>query len=201
MPIHTEVVGLPRLRSNLTALEHRVFPRAAARALNRTATTVRANSIRAIAKDMGVKQRVVRDRTRIKRAHPNRLDQGAQVIFRGRRLNLIRFGARQTRRGVSATPWGKRRIFPQTFLVDLGTGLFVGIRKRVGGGQRHERVEDVQRTRRVGRTPIVGVVGPGVAETAAKPEHAAQRRKWVNELLGERMRRELAFYVARMAAR
>ncbi|MCW1838739.1 phage tail protein [Prosthecomicrobium hirschii] len=41
----------------------------------------------------------------------------ARIYGRKRETNLVEFGARQTRKGVSAAPWRTRRIFPGTFLV------------------------------------------------------------------------------------
>src|SRR4029077_6422645 len=36
----------------------------------------------------------------------------------GAHTPLAEFHARQTRRGVSAAPWGQRRVFPHTFVVE-----------------------------------------------------------------------------------
>lgn len=194
--IATELIGAAELSRRLARAERDVFPRAAARAINSTATTVRAESIRAIARQIGVKQRDVRQKTRIDRARPNQLT--AVITFFGRGFNLIRFGARQRIRGVSAAPNRRRRVFPQTFIADLGTGKFVGVRRRKGAGLRHERAEGYKKADRVGRTPVVGVVGPGVAATAAEPEMARMRREAVARALPGRLERELRFYMARL---
>lgn len=45
-----------------------------------------------------------------------------RIRAEGAALNLINFGARSTRRGVSARPWGKRRNFPGLFIVNAGQG-------------------------------------------------------------------------------
>ena len=43
----------------------------------------------------------------------------------GAHIPLAEFHARQTRRGVSAAPWGQRRVFPHTFIVEqLGGPVF-----------------------------------------------------------------------------
>ena len=47
-------------------------------------------------------------------------------------IALAEFHARQTRRGVSAAPWGLRRVFPHTFIVEkLGGQVF----RREGGAR------------------------------------------------------------------
>lgn len=193
-----ELIGLEKLDRNLSVLEREVYPKAAARAANSTATTVRKESIKTIAKRMGVKQSVVRGRTQIRKASASKIESGAEIAFKGRAMNLIRFKARQRQKGVSASPWGKRRIFAQTFIVDLGRGKFVGVRKRVGGNTAAEKALDVRVTRRVGRTPVVGVVGPGVAPTAAEPDIARQRRETVRSVFPTRLRKELAFYLSKV---
>lgn len=180
-----EFIGAEKLGRTLSHAEREVFPRAAARAINRTAQTIMSQSIREIAKRMGVRQKDVRDVTRLNRATPSRLF--AVITFRGRPLNLIRFKARQTKRGVSATPWGKRRVFPMTFIATVRGREGVFVRQKVGG-------------RRVGRLPIRGVTGPGVAKTAAGPALTAARRAEVARLLPERLERELAFYVSRLSS-
>lgn len=194
MALVTEVIGIDQLRQKLTIAQHRVFPQAAARALNTTAVTVRKESVSEIAKMMGLKAKEVRDRTKIVRATSKKLL--AEVKFRGRRLNLIRFKARQRKKGVSAAPGGKRQVFPQTFILSLTGRRFVGVRRRKTGNATHERAETYQRAERVGRIPVVGVVGPGVAETAAKTRES--REATVRRVLPERVRRELAFYVSRL---
>lgn len=193
-----ELIGADELGRTLTALEREVFPQAAARAINTTTTTVRSRQVRQIAKKMGVQQKVVRDRSSIKRATPKKFEEGSQLSFKGRSLNLIRFKARQAKRGVSATPGGKRQVFPQTFLVNLGTGQFVGVRKATNRGTAHEPAASLRRTTRVGRIPVVGVVGPGVAATAAETDVMEERRKLVAELLPTRLSRELQYYASRL---
>lgn len=195
---HIQVIGLDKLERNLSLLELHVLPQATARALNTTATTVRAESIREIAQRMGLKQKDIRNRARIRRATPQKIDAGADVTFRGRPMNLIRFNPRQTKKGVAASPWRQRKTFGQTFIVDLGRGKFVGVRRALGRNQSHERAKELRRTARVRRIPVVGVVGPGVAETAAETDIARSRADTVKRVLPERLERELAFYVSRL---
>src|SRR5437762_6926197 len=73
-------------------------PRAMARALNRTATNVRAEVVRRVAADTGLRQKDVRERTEIQRATFAR--QIAAVVASAKRLPLTAFGARQVALGV-----------------------------------------------------------------------------------------------------
>ena len=103
---------------------------AAARAINRALTTVRSVATKEIVKRTGIKpQRAVRDRLHIRKATPNRLigEVGAERYT----PNLARFGARQTKRGVSATAWSKRKVYPRTFIGNQGRTVF----KRLGANR------------------------------------------------------------------
>lgn len=100
---------------------------AAARAINRTLTTVRSVATKEVVKRTGITpQRAVRDRLHIRKATPNYLI--GEIGVERYTPNLARFAARQTKRGVSATAWGKRKVYPRTFLGNQGRTVF----KRVG---------------------------------------------------------------------
>jgi hypothetical protein len=192
-----EILGLPQLERKLSLLEHEVFPKAAARAINRSADTVKSRTSRVIAKNMGLKLRDVSTYMKVKGASEKK-NTSAELRHTGRRLNLIRFGARQTQRGVSAMPGGKRSVHPHTFMVDLGTGRFVGIRKRKGGSTAAERAGMITTTSRVGRIPVIGVVGPSVPETAATEELGRMRQDVFRERMPIEMQSALKFYVSRL---
>lgn len=180
-----QILGIKKLQRNLSLMEREVFPKAASMAINRAATRARTETVRRTARSMGLKQKDVRSRTGLRKVTPSSLDRGARLILRGSPLNLIRFGARQIKKGVSARPWGKRKVHPGTFIVVKGQARFVAKRKREGG-------------RRVGRSPIEAVHGPGVAKSAAAPEVTEARNKVVQEALPAELRRQLDRLVARL---
>ena len=102
---------------------------AAARAINRAMTTVRSVATKEIARHTGITpQRAIRDRLHIRKATPNYLigEIGAERYT----PNLARFAARQTKRGVSATAWRKRKVYPRTFLGNQGRTVFKRVGKR-----------------------------------------------------------------------
>ena len=74
-------------------------PKAAARALNRTANTVRSVAAKAIAADIGVKQKAVRQAIKVKRTTSSRIR--AVIEGSGRRIPIIDLRARQTGKGVT----------------------------------------------------------------------------------------------------
>lgn len=180
----TQIMGLPKLRRVLSGLEREVFPKAATRAVNRTVTTVRSRTAKAVAKRMGVRQKDVRRRMEIRKARRSATPQ-ARLTISGKALNLIAFKARQTKRGVSAAPWNRRRIFPMTFITEINGVKLVMVRRKRGG-------------KRVGRLPIRGVLGPGIAKTAASEDLAREREKVVAERFRVELEEGLKFYVQRL---
>lgn len=187
MKLTVQLVGEKELAKDLGELERLAFPRAAARALNKTATTVRSDAVKLIAKRMGLKQKDVRDGTDVKKARANRLE--AQITFRGRAFNLIRFKARQTAKGVSAAPFGRRRIYRSSFIATMpGGGTIVARRVRRGGGL-------------VGRLPIQALFGPSIVVVATQEEVLRQLERRARELLPERLERQLTYELDRLKAK
>jgi hypothetical protein len=75
-------------------------------------------------------------------------------VRKGEETNIALFGARQGKRGVSAAPWGRRRVFKSTFMIG-----------RYGG--------NVFRRRGPQRLPLKGVYGPNIARELLKDETRA----------------------------
>jgi len=53
---------------------------------------------------------------KIKKDKARRGDEEYSIFIKSRYLNVIEFGARQTKRGVSAKVWGKRKIYRGAFI-------------------------------------------------------------------------------------
>ena len=119
------------------------------RVLNHVGGTARTRVKSALAKQMGLPAGTVDARLITKRAHPGH--QSFEISAAGRPIPLAEFDARQTRRGVSARPWGQRRVFPGTFIVE-----------KLGG----------QVFRRAGRArlPIVKLWGPSIPREMLRDE-------------------------------
>lgn len=100
----------------------KVVDRASVRSLNRTNDQVGTIARRLIAKEMGLPVKAVRAGMFKIRASRKKLS--ASTVAKGRPLNLIRFNARQTKRGVSANAWGKRKIYKGLFIANQGRTVF-----------------------------------------------------------------------------
>lgn len=85
------------------------------RALNRGGNQGRTAVRRSLVKQTGIKYGLINKAVHTAPATP--ADLSYSLIATGNETNLSLFGARQGKRGVSAAPWGKRRVFKSTFIV------------------------------------------------------------------------------------
>ncbi|MDJ0513082.1 MAG: phage tail protein [Methyloceanibacter sp.] len=129
-----------QLAKKLRGPLRRQVPKIMNQAINRTAQQARTASVRSISKTMGLKQKDLRSALTLIRSNFTTLR--AILVGRGRPLNLIRFGARQTRKGVSAKAYGHRRVYEGSF---IAKGIVAARRGRA-------------------RLPIKALFGPGVAK-------------------------------------
>ncbi len=195
--------------------------RAIARAINRTATSVRANVLRELSAQVGLTQRELRGRTRIQRVRQglaSRLGSGregvggrgvmmrATVTASGSDITATAFQAKQTRRGVSFKPGrkAKRRSVPGAFLATVPgrRAESVFLRATDSANVLVAEVEGVRRRRRVpGRSweqtdiPIAKLVLPGVSRTlfdeAVQASIAEQGTETLTKRLQESVEKEL----------
>ena len=87
---------------------------AARRAINRSGDMAKTQVIRALTEQTGLKRRVIANAIKVKRANYDSLQYVMTTV--GGDVALKHFRPRETRRGVSANPFGERRIFPGSFL-------------------------------------------------------------------------------------
>lgn len=115
-------------------------PAAIARAIRRTGDMTATRVVRALTAQTGLKRQVI---ARAVKKQPAGTTYSLKT--RGGNVSLKYFGARETRKGVSAAPWNRRRVFAHSFTKG---GRFP---KRVAlklGGQVYARTGGA-------RTPIV----------------------------------------------
>lgn len=110
-----QIEGLRRFKFALRAVESQhQFGNAARRAINRTGDMARTQVVRALAGQTGLKQKIIRKTVKVRRANFSSFEY--RMKTRGGDISLKYFGARETRRGVSAKPFGKRQVFAGTFM-------------------------------------------------------------------------------------
>ena len=83
-------------------------------ALNKVGAEVVTQAKRELKEATGLKAGVVAKK--IKKDKARRGDEEYSIFIKSRYLNVIEFGARQTKRGVSAKVWGKRKIYREAFI-------------------------------------------------------------------------------------
>ena len=83
-------------------------------ALNKVVAEVFTQAKRELRDATGLKAGVVAKK--IKKDKARRGDEEYSIFVKSRYLNVIEFGARQTKRGVSAKVWGKRKIYRGAFI-------------------------------------------------------------------------------------
>jgi len=83
-------------------------------ALNKVGAEVVTQAKRELKDATGLKAGVVGKK--IKKDKARRGDEEYSIFIKSRYLNVIEFGARQTKRGVSAKAWGKRKIYRGAFI-------------------------------------------------------------------------------------
>ena len=83
-------------------------------ALNKVGAEVVTQAKRELKDATGLKAGVVAKKIQKDKARRN--DNTYSIFIKSRYLNVIEFGARQTKRGVSAKVWGKRKIYRGAFI-------------------------------------------------------------------------------------
>lgn len=160
-------------RRRLTGLQRNVIPQATTRALNRTGDHANTLTVRDLAKVTGLKQKDVR--AALQRVRANFSNLTYRLTALGRALNLIRFAARQTKKGVSASAWGKRKIYRGTFIANQGRTVFV-------------RTSEA-------RLPIKAVHGPSLPREFGRAEFMANLRTAVTTKWRAEFQAQLNYYL------
>lgn len=112
-------------------INRKVVDKAIVTALNKTGKEVSTEAKRKLSDATGLKKGTVAKRIKIEKARRNK--ETTTIKIGGRYLNLIEFGGRQTKAGVSHKAWGQRQVARGAFIF---TGKNSGKRlvgKRVKG--------------------------------------------------------------------
>ncbi|QGY01488.1 hypothetical protein MMSR116_05910 [Methylobacterium mesophilicum SR1.6/6] len=89
-------------------------PLALARAINHTGAKARTQMVRALVPQTGLKRKTIVKALRESKASAGSLTYA--IKSHGGNIRLKHFGARETRQGVSAAPWGQRSVYAHTFM-------------------------------------------------------------------------------------
>ena len=106
---------------NVKFVHQQYIPKALVTALNKVGAEVATQAKKELAGATGLKAGVVGKK--IKKDKARRNDEIYSIFIKSRYLNLIEFNAKQTKRGVSAKAWGKRKIYRGAF---VGSGRSSG---------------------------------------------------------------------------
>lgn len=101
----------------------------------------------------------------------------AAIVARGGFAPLSAFGARQTKKGVSAAPGNRRRVFPGTFIISDGGNVYRGLGKK--------------------RFPIAKLYGPAVPVELPKDQSRAAFYATVPRVLLKRLEHEFGRLLAK----
>ncbi len=154
-------------------------PRAVVRALNRTAASVQTQAVRALATEVGLKQTEVRKAMAVRQATRDR--PTAAVIVTGKRIPLLAFGARATRKGITyRIGTGGRKLVPSGFLATMRSGHRGAFKRK---GKR--------------RLPIAELFGPSLPHVAVKAKIMGALRSHAATLLGKNLEHETGFLLSR----
>ena len=167
--ITIDLTGLDRFAAGYAKKASAVRP-VVVRVLNRAGDQAATALGRQLAKETGLGVRQVRDSMRAKRA--SQYDLVYVIIVSGGAVPLSEFAPRETRKGVSANPWGKRRVFPGTFQGVAGARVF----RRVGKS----------------RLPIKQLYGPDLAKEVDRGQSVDVVTNVVQEAFSKRIAHEVS---------
>lgn len=146
--------GIERLLAAASALSNRV-PDAARRALNHTGSKAYTAVRRALSQQIKAPQRALVDYGKLRTRRANFGALQFQIVSSGGPIPLKHFRPSQTSKGVSAAPWGNRKVYRTSFLH----------KGRMGGHVFWRTGKD--------RYPIQRIAGPNVPKELVKDQSAA----------------------------
>ncbi|WP_162901257.1 hypothetical protein [Breoghania sp. L-A4] len=121
------------------------------RGINKAGDKTYTATKRTVAKQVGLSQKQTEAKGGLRRVRANYSALEYLIISRGGHISLKEFKARQIAKGVSAAPWGIRRVFASTF--GLSAGKLGGhVFKRAGAA----------------RFPIAKLFGPAIPREIVK---------------------------------
>lgn len=162
------------------------------RAVNQVGGVARTAAIRQTALQMGLNISDVRPSISTFRATQSNIT--FDVVGTGRPISLRAFGAKQTKRGVSARPWGIRRLFRGSFIINsLGGSVYhrVGPKVLMTRGRYKGKY----------RQQIKKMWGPAIPSVMLQAQVTAAWNRTAAERLPKRIDHEVARAMAKLTVR
>lgn len=180
LDIDADITGAQRKLFNM---ENGVVRQAAARAINRTLSQVKTGAVRELKDEIGqttgLTSTGIKKSIREFRATWRRLY--GSLTPSGRALPLIGFGARQTKAGVTAKAWGKRKAYKGTFIAKMPSG-HKGVFKRTSKK----------------RTPIKELYGPSLPKEFSEQKILGSMKRIARTVWPKQFERELKYRLSRL---
>lgn len=171
---------LKQLSKQLGVLEKDAYPKAAARTINRVASSARSASGKHIAPQMNAKQADIKRNMVIEKAYKNKL--WASITAIGKPLKLIAFKARATAKGVVAKAWNVSKLYRGTFIAHIKHG---------------NASHTVYKRKTKHSLPVKALYGPGIAQLFKRPENIEIMQSKVEQRLEKEFKNNMQFYVRR----
>lgn len=174
------------LQKGLHRLETKTLNTATVRTLNKLGDKAYSLSRKMMADEGGIKPMKKLNRY-IRKGRASRSKQYFDIFYDKGYFNLYRdFGAKQTKEGTVAKPWGRKQVYKGTFIATVGIGGHIAVFKRVGGRRGGKR--KVISGKNIGRTyrpelPIREVFGPSIKGMY----HKLKIEKAVNKLVADNL--------------
>lgn len=159
-----DIEGLQRFDNALKALGGKKMRQVANRALNQTGDQGRTKVLRALSKQTGLTQKVIKRYIKVKRSEWGRLEY--KISSSGRDVPLKYFKPKEVEGGTTAKPFGKATFYPNAF---FRGGVFPSRRVELGGkmnGHVFVRLDDK------GRALMKAKSGVNVSEQMVKDASA-----------------------------
>ncbi len=194
---------IKRAKKILKGYQRKVIPRAAVRALNRTAITVRKEAKKELPKQMGIKQAHIRDAFYLTKANLSRMQSIVGVRFKP--LALTKFkNTRQLKRGVTSKAWGTRKLYPHAFIAQMNSG-HKGVYLSARGMGRKGRISNVKYSEGGHRYRSAKIVkqlyGPSPSRAFAEKEMEKVNNMIARKRFGVVFQQEINFRAKKLNAR
>lgn len=191
LDIDADISGAQRKLFNM---ENGVVRQAAARAINRTMSQVNTGAVRELKDEIG--QTTGLTSTGIKKSirvvKATRRNLYGSLTPSGRALPLIGFGARQTKAGVTAKSWGKRKTYKGAFIAKMPSG-HKGVFHRVAGKYAKNRKNHTKHS-----MAIEEMYGPSLPKEFSKQKILASMKRIARTVWPKQFERELKYRLSRL---